>query len=135
MAWVKIAQSPGLMRYVLAQGSGMGCVPAAYGMYTSVAGTANAGGLEFYVSSGGRVYTAPGVKPAQIWNGQWHMVAGTFDRFRARFYLDGIQIGDGVAVPGPVDYSQPDTTVHARRLRAVRRLLRGGTITGWAALR
>jgi concanavalin A-like lectin/glucanase superfamily protein len=103
--WARAGGSPGVSKYLLAQGSGL-CKPAAYGMYTSFAGDANAGGLYFYVTNGGAAYHAPGLKPNQIWDGSWHMVTGTFDGSRARLYLDAFEVGNGVAVPGPIDYAQ-----------------------------
>jgi hypothetical protein len=108
MLWVRADESPGPSRYVLSAGSD-GCKPAAYGMYTSFAGDVNEGGLYFYVNHGGTGYHAPGVTAGQIWDGRWHMVTGTFDGSRARLYIDGQQIGSGTPVPGPIDYSQPDS--------------------------
>jgi hypothetical protein len=109
MAWVMASQSPGPSRYVVAKGSGQAgqCSPAAWGMYTSFAGDVNEGGLYFYVNHAGSGYHAPGVPASSIWDGKWHVVAGTFDGATARFYLDGLQVGNGTSVPGPVDYSQP----------------------------
>jgi hypothetical protein len=110
LAWVRADQTPGPSRYVLSQGSGTDtCIPAAYGMYTSFAGDVNQGGLYFYVNNGGHAYHAPGIPASAVWNGAWHMVAGTFDGTTARFYLDGVQIGNGTAVPGAIDYSQPNS--------------------------
>jgi hypothetical protein len=116
LAWVRADKSPGPSRYVLSQGSGIGsCIPAAYGMYTSFEGDINQGGLYFYVTNGGRAYHAPGVPPSAVWDGKWHMIAGTFDGATARFYLDGAEIGNGTAVgsgtadgPRVIDYSQPN---------------------------
>ena len=105
MAWVYATQSPGTARYIIAQGAGPGCVPAAYAMYTSTAPSVNAGGVEFYVTHNGQTYAAGGVPPASIWNGQWHNVTGTFDGARARFYFDGDLIGSGIQVPGAVSYT------------------------------
>jgi hypothetical protein len=106
LAWVKASTPPGPSKYVLAQGWG-NCIPAAYGMYTSFSGDVNEGGLYFYVNYGGTPHQAPGVPASKLWDGSWHMVAGTFDGSTARFYLDGVQIGNGTAVPGPIDYNQP----------------------------
>jgi hypothetical protein len=108
-AWVQAPRSPGPSRYVLAKGSGLAgqCTPAAWGMYTSFAGDVNEGGLYFYVNHGGQAYHAPGVPASAVWDGNWHMVTGTFDGSTARFYLDDVQVGTGTAVPGAIDYSQP----------------------------
>src|SRR5262249_39578324 len=67
----------------------------------------NAGGLYFYVNSNGTGVHAPGVPPNKVWDGNWHLVAGTFDGSTVRFYLNGAQIGNGTAVPsGSIDYNQ-----------------------------
>lgn len=79
---------PGPSRYVLASGGG-DCVPSAYAMYTSFAGDVNAGGLYFYVNVGGTAVHAPGVPPSAVWDGEWHMLAGTCYGDTVRFYLDG----------------------------------------------
>ncbi|HYF27196.1 MAG TPA: LamG domain-containing protein, partial [Baekduia sp.] len=107
LAWVRRSGTPGPSRYVLSKGGGGSCLPSAYGMYTSFAGDALEGGLYFYVTHQGQGYHAPGIPPSAVWDGGWHLVAGTFDGSRVRFYLDGAEIGTGVAVPGPISYNQP----------------------------
>jgi hypothetical protein len=113
MAWVRADASPGNLRYIVAQGGSDGCIPAAYGLYTGAQGQPNAGGISFYVTHAGAAYHAPSVPAANVWDGAWHMIAGTFDGAKARFYLDGTEIEDpmhsGTAVPGAIDYSQPST--------------------------
>ena len=103
LAWVRASPSPGAGRTVIAQGDPGACGPASFAMYTG----ADAG-LHFYVRSADAAYEAPGV-PAGIWDGEWHMVAGTFDGATARFYLDGGQVGSGTLVPGPIQYGLSNT--------------------------
>jgi Concanavalin A-like lectin/glucanases superfamily len=109
IAWVRRAGSPGAYRYVVAQGSGSACPSSAYGLYTSYEGIASEGGMGFYVTSGVTAYHAPGVAPGAVWDGDWHMVAGTFDGSTVRFYFDGHEVGSGTAVLGPINYAQEDT--------------------------
>ena len=103
MAWVKAPSTPGPLRNVMAQGGG-GCEPAAYALYTGSSSGPHAGGLHFYVYDGA-VAAAPGVPASAIWDGAWHMVAGTFDGATARLYVDGLEVGAGQAA-GPIQYSQ-----------------------------
>ncbi len=110
VAWVRAPSSPGGLRYVLGKGGG-GCAPSAYAMYTGFPGQLNEGGLHFYVNNVTAAH-APGVAPAVIWNGAWHMVAGTFDGATARFYVDGIEVGSGQTA-APIQYGQavPNFTI------------------------
>jgi hypothetical protein len=105
VAWVRAASSPGPSRYVVGKGGG-DCAPAAYAMYTGSPGQVNDGGLHFYVRHAEFAVHAPSVPAAAIWNDAWHMVAGTFDGATARFYLDGVEIGSGQPVGGPIQYGQ-----------------------------
>ena len=109
LAWVRRTGTPGPYRYVVAQGSGSACTSSAYALYTSYEGIASEGGMDFYVTSGSTAYHAPSVAASQVWDGNWHMVAGTFDGATARFYFDGHEVGSGASVPGAINYSQTDT--------------------------
>ena len=115
IAWVRRTGTPGAYRYVVAQGSGSACTSSAYALYSSYEGIASQGGMEFYVSSGSTAYHAPGVAPSTVWDGNWHMVAGTFDGTTVRFYFDGQQVGSGTAVPGAINYAQTDTNFRIGR--------------------
>jgi Concanavalin A-like lectin/glucanases superfamily len=115
LAWVRRIGTPGPYRYVVAQGSGSACTSSAYALYTSSEGIASEGGMDFYVTSGSTAYHAPSVAAAQVWDGNWHMVAGTFDGTTARFYLDGLEVGSGTSVPGAINYSQTETNFRIGR--------------------
>lgn len=98
LAWVKRAGSPGLYKYVAAKGAN-GCVASSYALYTG-----SSGGMRFYVTDGGAgAWLSPSAGP-ELWDGQWHAIAGTFDGQAVRFYLDGQQIGSGTAAGAPVGY-------------------------------
>ncbi len=103
IAWVRAPTGPGDSRYVAGL-SGSSCEPASYAMYTLFGGS-----LYFYVRTGpgSTVHSAP-VSPERIWDGQWHMVAGTFDGAAVRIYLDGTEVASGAASASPVDYNLAD---------------------------
>src|SRR3954451_675437 len=100
-AWVRASQSPGTFRYVIAKGGG-GCYTASYALMTGIGG-----GLTFYAFTGNEWIRTADVAPAEIWNGRWHNVAGTYDGVRARFFVDGRSIGDGAAPGGAINYDIP----------------------------
>jgi hypothetical protein len=115
LAWVRRTGTPGPYRYIVAQGSGSSCTSSAYALYTSYEGIASEGGMDFYVTNGSTAYHAPSVAASQVWDGNWHMIAGTFDGATARFYLDGHEVGSGTSVPGAINYSQTDTNFRIGR--------------------
>jgi hypothetical protein len=90
--------TPGAYAYVVSKGT-LGCDFSSYGLYTS-AGR----GIAFYVSDGGGYIVSPTGSPAQVWDGAWHHVAGTFDGQSVRLYLDGSQIGGGSPNHRPIQY-------------------------------
>ena len=57
---------------------------SSYALYTG-----SNGGLRFYVSDGGAGASLSPAAGPELWDGQWHAVAGTFDGQTVRFYLDG----------------------------------------------
>jgi hypothetical protein len=88
-ALVRATGSPGSYRYVAAKGA-FACESASYGLYTGASG-----GLEFYVSNGPNSFTLSPDAGTGIWDGNWHVVAGTFDGSSVRLYVDGRQVGTG----------------------------------------
>jgi hypothetical protein len=103
LALVRGLGSPGQWRYVVSKGA-MGCTAGSYGLYTGFSG-----GLGFYVFDGQSFDVSPEA-PTTIWNGRWHVVAGTFDGTTVRLYVDGDEIGTGSTVPLPfsIAYGLPD---------------------------
>jgi hypothetical protein len=97
-AWVRRQGTPGAYAYVVSKGS-VGCNFSSYGLYTGAAG-----GIAFYVSGGGGYVVSPAGSPAQVWDGAWHHVAGTFDGQSVRLYLDASQIGGGSPNHRPIQY-------------------------------
>ena len=103
-AWVKNQGSPGVYRYIVAKG-GTGCIAASYGLYSGPNG-----GLQFYVSNGrGTTYTRSPDAGTGVWDGNWHMVVGTYDGSTVREFVDGREIGNGVPHSGPLEYLLPDS--------------------------
>lgn len=94
LALVRGSSSPGFWRYVVSKGA-MGCTAGSYGLYTGFFG-----GMAFYVYNGSTFVVSPEAPPS-IWNGKWHVVAGTFDGTTVRFYVDGAEIGSGTSAPNP----------------------------------
>jgi hypothetical protein len=103
-AWVEHAGSPGRYRYIVAKGE-TGCNSASYGLYTG----AN-GGLAFYAANGsGDTYVVSPDASTSVWDGNWHLVVGTYDGVAVRVYVDGIQVGSGTPRTGPLAYPSADS--------------------------
>jgi hypothetical protein len=79
MAWVRHLGFPGQNNYLLSQG-GEACVAASYALQT---GTQN---LTFYVFDGSNYWSSPDAGPG-VWDGNWHLVAGTYDGQTVRLLL------------------------------------------------
>lgn len=104
-AWVEHFGTQGQYKYIVAKGA-TGCNAASYGLYTGAAE-----GLQFYVSTeAGMEFTRSPDAGTAIWDGEWHYVAGTFDGARVRLYVDGVQVGSGTPVTGPIDYTTTDSS-------------------------
>ena len=104
-AVVRAAGSPGHFRYIVSRGS-EGCEAASYGLYTAAAG-----GIAFYVYNGTSYRVSATAMPSDVWNGQWHHVAGVFDGAFLRLYVDGHPVGAPQPAPPEIAYTlgSPDT--------------------------
>jgi hypothetical protein len=98
-AVVRADGSPGTFRYLVSRG-GKGCVAGSYGLYTGAEG-----GIALYVFDGSAYVVSAMVRPADVWNGAWHHVAGTFDGRALRLFLDGRPVGEPMDAPLRIDYS------------------------------
>lgn len=91
-AWVKGDNvQADRLQYIVSK-SGLSCAVAAYALYTS-----EGGGLTFYVGDtkdDGRYIEAPNAG-AEVWDGNWHHVVGTYDKTMVRLFVDGHEIGSG----------------------------------------
>jgi hypothetical protein len=102
-AVVRAPASPGAFRYILSRG-GEGCVAGSYGLYTAAAG-----GVALYVFEGTRFVVSAAARASDVWDGQWHSVAGTFDGHVLRLFVDGRAVGDPMDAPLRIDYDTPST--------------------------
>ncbi|WP_027007262.1 LamG domain-containing protein [Conexibacter woesei] len=104
-AVVRADQSPGEYRYIISRGA-QNCEASSYGLYTG-----RAGGIAFYVYNGSNYRVTPTAMPSDVWNGQWHHVAGVFDGSTVRLYVDGRPVGapQPAAVTIAYGLTTPDT--------------------------
>jgi len=103
-AWIKHTGTPGNYSYVAAKGAN-GCIAASYGLYTGPGG-----GLEFYVSQHrGSVYARSPDAGQRVWDGNWHLIVGTYDGSTIRLYVDGAQVSSGTPWTGSLEYLLPDS--------------------------
>ena len=98
-AVVRAPLSPGEYRYLVSRGSHE-CESGSYGLYTGAAG-----GIAMYVFDGSRYVVSAVALPADVWNGAWHRVAGTFDGRVLRLYVDDRPVGGLLEVPLRIDYA------------------------------
>lgn len=98
-AVVRAETSPGAWRYLVSRG-GRSCVAGSYGLYTGAAG-----GVALYVFDGTRYVVSATARAADVWNGAWHHVAGTFDGRALRLFVDGRAVGDPMDAPLRIDYA------------------------------
>lgn len=88
-AWVRRLGSPGSWRYIVSSGASA-CDSAPYGLYSGFGG-----GLAFYVSDRNRYVLSGEATAGAVWDGNWHLAAGTYDGQRVRLYVDGAPVGSG----------------------------------------
>jgi beta-galactosidase len=97
-AWVRRAGTPGAYRYIVSKGA-TACYASSYALYTGAQGS-----VAFYVFSSGHYTLSDQPAQSAVWDGRWHRLVGSYDGRVVRLYLDGRQVGDGVAEPGGIDY-------------------------------
>ena len=103
LAWVRAPVNPGPLRVIVAKG-GTACDAASFSLYN---GVPSAQGPQFYICNGSQAYFTPSAGTG-VWDGQWHLVVGTFDGARVRLYVDGRQVGSGTAAPTSIQYALPE---------------------------
>jgi hypothetical protein len=118
LAWIKRSGDPGPLKYIAGRGNDGGtCSGGSYGLYNGFSPTAP--GPRFWiktnttVNGNGSVWSASAADPnTALYDGQWHLLAGTFDGTALRLYIDGVQQGADVNVPpgAVINYSIPGQT-------------------------
>ncbi len=104
LAWVKQSGDPGVGHYIAGRGDDAGtCGGSSYALYTGYPGDPNPG-LHFYIRSGTMVYRTDAAATSTVFDGNWHLVAGTFDGTSIHLYVDGNEVGTAKAA-GPINYS------------------------------
>ncbi len=103
-------------RTVVGKG-GVGCSSSTWALYTA----AN-GGLSFYVNTrdgnGQPVpLQTPPIPPEQIWNDQWHAIAGTFDGTEVALWVDGVKVASAEYPGRPVRELDYAAQVSEKRLQ------------------
>src|SRR5262249_42653851 len=90
--------------YLVSKGA-QACQAASYALYTS-AQTSN---LLFGVFDGVNGPQSPDTGPPgiNVWDGNWHFVAGTYDGAYVRLYVDGVQAGLGTPFALTINYALP----------------------------
>lgn len=107
MAWVKAPSSPGSYKDILSQGGDPSCAVASYALYAGAGG-----GLQFYIATSATTAVLSAAEaPANIWDGNWHAVAGVYDGSSVSLYVDGVEVGSPTSATGSaIDYALPDST-------------------------
>jgi hypothetical protein len=106
MAWVKASSSPGSYKAIVSKGGNTDCGVASYALYTGASG-----GISFYIAtSRTTTVNSASLAPANIWDGQWHAVVGTYDGSAVRLYVDGNLVGSPMPSSGAsIDYAVDDS--------------------------
>lgn len=109
LAWIKQSGYPGLLRYIAGRGNdGPTCSGSSYALYT---GYSAIPGLHFYVRQpdvGATSVVTDSPPDSAVFDGNWHLVAGTYDGANIRLYVDGVQIGPEKPASG-IGYGSPIT--------------------------
>jgi hypothetical protein len=118
LAWIKQTGNPGNTKYIAGRGNdGNACTGGSYGLYNGFSPTAP--GPRFWiktnttVNGNGSVWSgSPSDPNTALYDGQWHLLAGTFDGTALRLYIDGVQQGADVNVPtgAIINYAIPGQT-------------------------
>jgi hypothetical protein len=107
LAWIKQSGYPGLLRYIAGRGNdGPTCLGSSYALYTGYSGVA---GLHFYVRQPDAAATgvlSDSPPDSAVFDGNWHLVAGTFDGANVHLYVDGVEVGTPKPATG-IGYGPP----------------------------
>lgn len=93
-----VATSPGASKYLIAKSD----TPTA-GSYGFTTGPS--GGLQFFVTTSGTQITSPDAG-TNLWDGDFHVIDGTYDGTKVHLYVDGVEAGSGTAASGTIQYGE-----------------------------
>ncbi len=95
LLWAR-SSTPSATAVIATKGTtGTSCLPGAYGLL----GTDKA---EFVMRGASGIARSPAA--SGVWDGQWHMLAGSYDGSKLRLYVDGAQVGDGTSYLDGIRY-------------------------------
>jgi hypothetical protein len=108
MAWVNNTFPPGLNKYVVSKGA-QKCQAATYALFTGATSQSN---LIFGVFDGTNGAQSADAPPPgiNVWDGNWHFVAGTYDGAFVRLYVDGVEVTPATPVSLTLNYNLPDNS-------------------------
>ncbi len=110
LAWVKQSGFPGTLKYIAGRGDdGGNCGGSSYALYTGYSGSP---GLHFYIrtsESGGTNVLSDVPANSSVFDGNWHLIAGTYDGTDLRLFVDGVQVGSPKPAPAGITYGGPIT--------------------------
>jgi Concanavalin A-like lectin/glucanases superfamily/Thrombospondin type 3 repeat len=107
LAWIKGSGTPGDDEVIAGQAvDGKTCDRMSYRLRYQDGDSFS--GLEFSVIVGGQVVASPPIGTNDVWDGNWHFVAGTYDGSKVHLFVDGSEVGSGTPTPGgPIGYGSP----------------------------
>lgn len=99
-AWINATGPSGTVEYFAAKGAD-GTVAASYALYQS------SGFVYFYIYDGTSFVRSPGIAAADVYDGTWHQLTGTFGDGHVRLYVDGAEVGTGTPTSRTIAYGLP----------------------------
>ena len=93
-ACLRTSSLQGTHTYIVSEGLN-GCSCSSYAVYGW------AGNLYFYTCTGSVASLSAPILSADVWDGSWHRIVGTYDGVSVRIYLDGVVVGDPVTAVAP----------------------------------
>ena len=107
LAWIKQSGDHGVLHYIAGRVDDAGtCGGPSYALCTGYSGNP---GLHFYIRSVNANYLTDAPATASVFDGNWHLVAGTFEGTSIHLYVDGNEVGTDKAA-GAINYSLPDSS-------------------------
>jgi len=98
-AWVKSSGTPGNYKYIVSK-----YLPTRPGSYSSYGlYTASSGGLRFYIGLSSYGVLSPDAG-TDVWDGNWHHVAGTYDGSAVKLYVDGEPVAGAGSTTSDIFY-------------------------------